>query len=143
MTARPGRAAPAGTRLNLRSFDAGGNFIQPLPGIPLSGAQDTLWPWNFNQPGIIEMCLEVPGASRFQTALIAIGSQATASKAQYSAQAFADAYRVGDRPSTVVDHTVGAVPRRRQTLDREFGFVPPDVDKALPRSRPITNPGPA
>ena len=94
--ARPGQAAPPGTRLNLRLFDAGGGLVHPLPAIPLSGSQDTLWPWNLDQPGIIEMCLQVPGASHFQTALIAIGSQATGTQAQYSAEAFADAYRVGD-----------------------------------------------
>ncbi len=96
VSTRPGRGAPAGTHLNLRSFDVSGNFSRHLPSIPLSGAQNTLWPWDLDQPGIIELCLEVPGASNFQAALIAIASKETTSKVQYNPAAFADAYRVGD-----------------------------------------------
>ena len=96
VTTQPGRPAPAGTQLNLRWFDVSGDFSHSLSSIPLSGAQDTLWPWSFTQPGIIEMCLEVPGASNFQTALVAIGSKETGTQVQYSAEAFADAYRAGD-----------------------------------------------
>ena len=62
----------------------------------LTGVQDLFWPWTFSQPRIIEMCLEVPGASNFQTAVIAIASQTGGSREQYASQRFADAFRAGE-----------------------------------------------
>lgn len=93
---QPGRAAPAGTQLSFRSFDVGGDFVDNPSSVAISGAQDLVWPWSFSQPRIIEMCLDVPGASNFQTAIIAIGSKSTGSRVQYAAQSFVDAFRVGD-----------------------------------------------
>jgi hypothetical protein len=42
------------------------------------------------------MCLEVPGTSNFQAAVMAFGSKATSRKMQVTAESFADAFRVGD-----------------------------------------------
>ena len=94
--AQPGETAPAGTRLRFRSFDAGGGFIGAPAEVALTGAQGLFWPWEFSQPRIIEMCLEVPGASNFQAAVLAIGSAASGSREQYASQRFTDAFRAGD-----------------------------------------------
>ena len=96
VTTQPGGAAPTGTRLNFRTFDVNGNFIGNSSNLTISGAQQVSSPWEFNEPRIIEMCLEVPGTSNFQTAVTAIGSKTTGSKVQSSAEIFADAFRVGD-----------------------------------------------
>ena len=42
------------------------------------------------------MCLEIPGTSNFQTALMAFASKTTGRKTQMTEASFADAYRVGD-----------------------------------------------
>ena len=96
VAAQPGGAAPAGTRLRFRSFDAGGGFIGIPEGVALSGAQEFVWPWEFGEPRILEMCLEAPGASNFRAAVMPIGSKSRGSKVQYAAEGFVDAFRVGE-----------------------------------------------
>ena len=64
--------------------------------LAVSGARNSSEPWAFDQPRIIEMCLEIPGTSNFQTALMAFASKTTSRKTQITAASFADAFRVGD-----------------------------------------------
>ncbi len=96
VTTQPGSAAPAGTTLRFRTFDLTGKPTAGPSGLAVSGARQSSEPWEFDQPRIIEMCLEIPGTSRFRTALMAFGSQTTRQSRQVSAASFADAYRVGD-----------------------------------------------
>ena len=67
VTAQPGSAAPAGTALRFRAFDLNGRLTGSPSSLTLSGARDSSQPWEFDQPRIIEMCLEIPGTSNFQT----------------------------------------------------------------------------
>ena len=96
VASRPGGGAPAGTRLRFRSFDEGGGFTGSPREVSLTGAQDLYWPWEFNEPRIIEMCLEAPGASNFRAAVMPLGSQSSGSRVQYAAEGFVDAFRVGE-----------------------------------------------
>ena len=96
VAAQPGGGAPGGTRLRFRSFDGEGSFIGAPADVSLTGAQGLFWPWAFSQPRTIEMCLEVPGNSNFQVAVMAVGSQSSGSRVQYAAERFADAFRVGE-----------------------------------------------
>ena len=107
VTAQPGSAAPAGTMLRFRTFDVNGRPAGSAPGLAVSGARHSSEPWEFDQPRIIEMCLEIPGTSNFQTALMAFGSKTTSLRKQVTAESFADAYRVGD-PSAWPAHASGA-----------------------------------
>ena len=96
VSAQPGGAAPAGTRFRFRAFDAEGGFISAPEEVALSGAQEIVWPWEFGEPRILEMCLEVPGASNFRAAVMPIGSKSSGSRVQYAAEGFVDAFRVGE-----------------------------------------------
>ena len=96
VTAQPGSPAPAGTALRFRAFDLTGRLTGNPSSLTVSGARHSSEPWEFNQPRIIEMCLEIPGTSNFQTALMAFGSKTTNLRKQVTAESFADAYRVGD-----------------------------------------------
>ena len=107
VTAQPGGGAPSGTRLRFRSFDQEGGFIGAPADVSLTGAQDLFWPWAFSQPRTIEMCLEVPGASNFQTAVMAIASQTGGSSEQYASQGFADAFRAGEATAWGVSGAAG------------------------------------
>ncbi len=75
VSAEPGQSAPFGTRLDFQAFDLEGNFSGSLPGLEISGEHQSLAPWSFDRPTIVEMCLDVPGASRFQLAVTATGSK--------------------------------------------------------------------
>ncbi len=83
VTARAQQAAPPGTRLRLGAYDLKGNFIRQLPSLEISGAHQVWSPWNFDRPVTIQMCLDVPGASSFQLAVTAIGSEVTGNTVQY------------------------------------------------------------
>ena len=96
VTTQPGGAAPAGTILKFRTFDVTGKLSGSPSSLTVSGARHSSEPWEFDQPRIIEMCLEVPGTSNFQAAVMAFGSKATSRKTQVTAESFADAFRVGD-----------------------------------------------
>ena len=67
-----------------------------LSWVAVSGSRHSSEPWEFSEPRIIEMCLEIPGTSNFQTALTAFASKTTGQKTQMTEASFADAYRVGD-----------------------------------------------
>lgn len=96
VTTQPGSAAPAGTALRFRTFDVNGGAAGSPSSLAISGARHSSEPWEFDEPRIIEMCLEIPGTSNFQAALMAFGSKATSLGKQVTAESFADAYRVGD-----------------------------------------------
>ena len=96
VTTQPGSAAPAGTTLRFRTFDVAGKLIGGPSSLDVSGARHSSEPWEFDQPRIIEMCLEVPGTSNFRTAVMAFGSKESSRKMQVTAESFADAFRVGD-----------------------------------------------
>ena len=96
VTTQPGSAAPSGTTLKFRTFDVTGKLIGSPSSLAISGARHSSEPWEFDEPRIIEMCLEVPGSSNFRTAVMAFGSKATSRKTQVTAESFADAFRVGD-----------------------------------------------
>ena len=88
VTAEPGQAAPSGTRLDFQAFDLEGNFTGALPGLEISGDHQSLTPWSFDQPRIIEMCLDVPGKSRLQLAVAAIGSKTAGGGTQFVTERF-------------------------------------------------------
>lgn len=88
VTAEPGQSAPSGTRIDFQAFDLEGNIIGPLPGLEISGDYQAVSPWSFDGPMIIEMCLDVPGESRFQLAVTAIGTKAEGGGGQFSTEAF-------------------------------------------------------
>ena len=96
VTVRPGGGAPGGTRLHFRSFDGEGSFVGVPAGVVLTGAQGLFWPWEFSEPRIMEMCLEVPGVSNFQAAVTAISSEDSGSTEQYASQGFTGAFREGE-----------------------------------------------
>ena len=83
VTAEPGRVAPSGSRLRFRAFDLEGNFIGVPPGLEISGDYQSLSPWTFDRPTIVEMCLDVPGKSQFQLAVTAIGAKAAGAGMQF------------------------------------------------------------
>ena len=88
VTAEPGLAAPAGTRLLFKAFDLEGEFIDRLSGLEVSGAHQALTPWEFDQPTTLQMCLDAPGNSDFQLAVTAIGTTGSGAKVQYSTEPF-------------------------------------------------------
>ena len=96
VTTQPGSAAPAGATLRFRTFDVNGKLTGSAASLAVSGARHSSEPWEFDEPRIIEMCLEIPGTSNFQTVLMAFGSKATSLRKQVTAESFADAFRVGD-----------------------------------------------
>ena len=91
-SSQPGRAPPHGARLALRAFGMDGALLGTLPDLPLSGTPQLLWPWDFPQPRILELCLDLPGSGPFQAALLPL---AAAGRLQYAAQPFAAAFRRG------------------------------------------------
>ena len=88
VTAQPGQSAPPGTRLRFAEFDLKGNFIGGLPSLEISGRHQALSPWEFDQPTIIQMCLDVPGTSDFQLAVAATGTMDNGTKVQFSNESF-------------------------------------------------------
>ena len=75
VTAQPNRSAPPATTLSLRAFDLTGKFLRVLPSLEISGAQRVLSAGRWNQPLVIEACLNVPGTdSQFRLAATAIHS---------------------------------------------------------------------
>ena len=89
-SSQPGRAPPHGARLALRAFGMDGRFLERLHDLPLSETPQLLWPWNFPQPRILELCLHLPGSGPFQAALLPL---AASGRLQYAARPFAAAFR--------------------------------------------------
>lgn len=84
VTVQPNRSAPAGTRLRFGAFDLKGNFIGGLPSLEMSGQHRAFSTWEFDRPGKIRLCLDVPGTgSPFRLAVTAIAVTTTGAGAQY------------------------------------------------------------
>ena len=90
VTARPGQTAPPGTRLRFAEFDLKGNFVGGLGSLEISGQHQATLPWTLGRPAIIQMCLDVPGASDFQLAIAAMGTTAGGAKVQFSTVSIPD-----------------------------------------------------
>ena len=82
--ARPGQAAPPGTQLHFRAFDLNENIVGTLDSLEVSGRHQTLSFGEFDRPTIIEMCLDVPGASPFQLAVSVLGTRTAGTRVQFS-----------------------------------------------------------
>ena len=94
----PGQAAPPGTELRYRSFDLDGNLIGEPGGLPVSGRHEPQFPWEFSEPTIIEMCLQVPeGQSDFHASVIAVGITETGNNIQWSDEILVDSLKPYDR----------------------------------------------
>ena len=83
--AQPGQAAPPGTQLHFRAFDLKGNLVGALDSLEVTGGHQAYSPGEFDRPTIIEMCLDVPGASPFQLAVSVLGTKTTGARVQFSA----------------------------------------------------------
>ena len=90
VTAQPGQTAPPGTRLRFAEFDLKGNFVGGLGSLEISGQHQATSPWTLDRPAIIQMCLDVPGASNFQLAIAAMGTAAGGAKVQFSTVSIPD-----------------------------------------------------
>ena len=85
VTTEPNLAAPAGTQLHFQAFDLEGNPIENPPGMEVTGAQTASFPWSFQEPTILKMCLEVPDPeSQFHLSTIAIGVVQKGNNVQWS-----------------------------------------------------------
>ena len=82
--AQPNQAAPPGTQLHFRAFDLEGNLVSALDSLEVSGEHQAHFPGEFDRPTIIEMCLDVPGASPFQLAVSLIGTKSKGTKVQFA-----------------------------------------------------------
>ena len=106
VTSNPEQGAPLDTWLHFRSFDLEGNLIGNPPSVEISGAQSAIFPWSFEEPTIIEMCLDVPEPvsdsladgttdSNFYISTLAVGVMQTAISQQWTDEAFADVFPAG------------------------------------------------
>ena len=94
VTTDPGLSAPSGTQLHFRAFDLDGNLTGDLPSLEVTGEQSAMFPWDLQEPTIVEMCLDVPGTdSDFQISTIAIGILQKGNNVQWSDEGFADIIR--------------------------------------------------
>ena len=89
VTAEPNHPAPPGTTLDLRAFDLTGKFLRVLPSLEISGAQRVFSAGRWNQPLVIEACLNVPGTdSQFRLAATAIHLIEVGTGTQYGIEGF-------------------------------------------------------
>ena len=96
VTRNPEQGAPLDTWLHFRSFDLEGKLIGNPPSVEISGAHSAFFPWSFEEPTIIEMCLEVPETdSDFYLSTLAIGITQTGTKQQWSDEIFVDVFPAG------------------------------------------------
>ena len=85
VTTEPELSAPAGTQLHFQAFNLEGNPIDSPPSMEVTGAQTASFPWSFQEPTILKMCLEVPDPdSKFQLSTIAIGVVQKGNNVQWS-----------------------------------------------------------
>lgn len=85
VTAEPDHHAPNGTQLHFWSFDLEGNPTGNPPSLEVSGEQTASFPWDFQEPTIIKMCLKVPEpVSKFHLSTIAIGVVQKGDNVQWS-----------------------------------------------------------
>ena len=93
VTREPEQGAPVGTWLHFRSFDLEGNLTGNPPSLEISGGHNASFPWSFEEPTIIEMCLEVPETdSDFYLSTLAVGVMQTGIKQQWSDEIFVDSF---------------------------------------------------
>ena len=126
----PGQAAPHGTNLRFRAFDLDGNLIGQPPALAVSGLHDPQFPWDFDQPTVIEMCLQVPGSQNdFRLSVIAVGITETENNIQWSDEILADGFKSYDRidGALVYDHDPGT-----RLGDEIFGDVIVDFENDDP-----------
>ncbi len=103
VTREPEQGAPVGTWLHFRSFDLEGNPTGNPPSLEISGGHNASFPWSFEEPTIIEMCLEVPETdSGFYLSTLAIGVTQTGNRQQWSDEIFVDAFP-SEQPSAWSD----------------------------------------
>ena len=88
VTARTGEAAPSGTRMTFKAYDWQGNFVEEPPSLEVTGEQQALNPWKFDEPRLVRMCLDISGTGRnaFRLSLIAIAARTSSRNVQYSSQ---------------------------------------------------------
>ena len=89
VTARTGEAAPSGTRMTFEAYDWQGNFVEEPPSLEVTGEQQALNPWKFDEPRLVRMCLDIPGTggNAFRLSLIAIAARTSSRNVQYSSSA--------------------------------------------------------
>ena len=89
VTARTGDAAPSGTRMTFEAFDWQGNFVEEPPSLEVTGEQQALNPWKFDEPRLIKLCLDVPDdqQTNFRLSLISIAARVSSRNVQYSSSA--------------------------------------------------------
>ena len=103
VTREPEQGAPTGTWLHFQSFDLEGNPTGNPPSLEISGGHNASFPWSFEKPTIIKMCLEVPETdSNFYLSTLAIGITQTGNKQQRSDEIFVDAFP-SEQPSAWSD----------------------------------------
>lgn len=85
VTAQPGESAPNGTRMTFEAFDWQGNFVEEPPSLEVTGEQHALNPWEFSEPRMVKLCLDVPDnqPEGFRLSLMAIAARATSRNVQY------------------------------------------------------------
>ena len=86
--AQPGQTAPPGTQLHFRAFDLKGNLVGALDSLEVTGRHQAFSPGEFDRPTIIEMCLDVPGASPLQLAVSVLETRTTGTRVQFSTGSF-------------------------------------------------------
>ena len=86
--AEPGQTAPPGTQLHFRAFDLKGNLVDALDSLEVTGRHQAFSPGEFDRPTIIQMCLDVPGASPFQLAVSVLQMRTTGTKVQFATGRF-------------------------------------------------------
>ena len=89
VTARTGEAAPSGTRMTFEAYDWQGNFVEEPPSLEVTGEQQALNPWKFDEPRLIKLCLDVPDdqQTNFRLSLISIAARVSSRNVQYSSSA--------------------------------------------------------
>ena len=84
VTAEPGHQAPVGAQLTMEAFDWNGQPVGNMESLEVTGVQHALNPWQFDEPRLVRMCLDVPQDDGFRLSLIAIAATATSRNVQYS-----------------------------------------------------------
>ena len=89
VTAQPGESAPSGTKMSFEAYDWQGNFVDEPPSLEVTGAQHALNPWEFSEPRLVKLCLEVPDdqPTGFRLSLISIAARVSSRNVQYSSSA--------------------------------------------------------
>ena len=106
VTSNPEQGAPPDTWLHFRSFDLEGKLIGNPPSVEISGAHSAFFPWSFEEPIIIEMCLDVPDPvagsladgttdSNFYISTLAVGVMQTEISQQWTDESFVDVFPSG------------------------------------------------